>query len=249
MTIIGYLRAVEDTPTGIGGAQDKGLSLGVQRVAAPLREQVLDLLRHAIVEHRLKPGQRLIERELVEQIGVSRTTIREVLRQLAAEGLVATIPQRGAVVAIPTAEEADELYEVRAALESLAARRFVERASDSQVQALRAAFERLQDVVAAGDDADVLAMLQAKDHFYDVLLKGSGNRSIHQILSGLTARVSVLRATSMSQPGRALESLEEVRQIVAAVEARDADAAARACARHVEMAARTGRAASGVVAE
>jgi DNA-binding GntR family transcriptional regulator len=235
---------VTDTSIGIGGADGKGLSLGVQRVAAPLREQVLDLLRQAIVEHRLKPGQRLIERELVEQIGVSRTTIREVLRQLAAEGLVATIPQRGAVVAIPSAEEAAELYEVRAALESLAARRFVEHASDSQVQALRAAFERVEEVMSVGDDADVLAMLQAKDLFYDVLLKGSGNRSIHQILSGLTARVSVLRATSMSQPGRAPQSLAEIREIVEAVEARDAEAAARASAHHVEMAARTGRAAS-----
>jgi DNA-binding GntR family transcriptional regulator len=235
---------VADTSIGTGGAEGKGLSLGVQRVAAPLREQVLDLLRQAIVEHRLKPGQRLIERELVEQIGVSRTTIREVLRQLAAEGLVATIPQRGAVVAIPTAEEAAELYEVRAALESLAARRFVEHASDSQVHALRAAFAEVEEVMSAGDEADVLAMIKAKDLFYDVLLKGSGNRSIHSILSGLTARVSVLRATSMSQPGRALESLEEIRAIVDAVEARDADGAARACAHHVEMAARTGQAAS-----
>ena len=132
---------------------------------------------------------------------MSRTTIREVLRQLAAEGLVATIPQRGAVVAIPTAEEAAELYEVRAALESLAARRFVEHASESQVTALRAAFEEVAEVMSAGDAADTLAMIQAKDLFYDVLLKGSGNRSIHSILSGLTARVSVLRATSMAQPG------------------------------------------------
>lgn len=238
-----------ETSIDIGGPDGKGLSLGVQRVAAPLREQVLDLLRQAIVEHRLKPGQRLIERELVEQIGVSRTTIREVLRQLAAEGLVATIPQRGAVVAIPTEEEAAELYEVRAALESLAARRFVEHASDSQVHALRAAFEQVEEVMSVGDDADVLAMIQAKDLFYDVLLKGSGNRSIHSILSGLTARVSVLRATSMSQPGRALASVEEIRAIVAAIEARDADAAAEACAHHVEMAARTGQAASAAAAE
>ena len=174
-----------ETSIGIGGPEDKGLSLGVQRVAAPLREQVLDLLRQAIVEHRLKPGQRLIERELVEQIGVSRTTIREVLRQLAAEGLVATIPQRGAVVAVPTAEEAAELYEVRAALESLAARRFVEHASESQVTALRAAYEEVARVMSAGDAADTLAMIQSKDLFYDVLLKGSGNRAIHSILSGL----------------------------------------------------------------
>ena len=63
-----------------------GDSLRVGRVAAPLREQVVDVLREAILDFRLKPGQRLIERELIEQIGVSRTTIREVLRQLAAEG-------------------------------------------------------------------------------------------------------------------------------------------------------------------
>jgi DNA-binding GntR family transcriptional regulator len=227
---------------------DSGLSLGVQRVAAPLREQVLELLRSAIVEHRLKPGQRLIERELVEQIGVSRTTIREVLRQLAAEGLVATIPQRGAVVAIPTAEEAAELYEVRAALEALAARRFVEHASESQIRALRAAFDQVAEVMAAGDDADTLAMLQAKDLFYAVLLKGSGNRAIHSILSGLTARVSVLRATSMRQPGRALQSLAEIGQIVEAVERRDPEAAAQACAHHVEMAAKAGQAGSAAAA-
>jgi DNA-binding GntR family transcriptional regulator len=235
---------VADTSIGIGGSGDQGLSLGVQRVAAPLREQVLDLLRQAIVEHRLKPGQRLIERELVEQIGVSRTTIREVLRQLAAEGLVATIPQRGAVVAMPTPEEAAELYEVRAALESLAARRFVEHASESQVKALRAAFEQVAEIMSAGDDADVLAMLRSKDLFYDVLLKGSGNRAVHSILSGLTARVSVLRATSMRRPGRAEESLAELEAIVDAVERGDADAAARACAHHVEMAAAAGQAAS-----
>src|ERR1700730_10311746 len=93
------------------------LSVPVERVAAPLRDQVLDGLRQAIVEQRLPPGQRLIERELVEQIGVSRTTIREVLRQLTAEGLVTTIPQKGAVVAAPSPEEAADLYEVRAALE------------------------------------------------------------------------------------------------------------------------------------
>jgi GntR family transcriptional regulator, trigonelline degradation regulator len=240
---------VAETSLDLGGADGKGLSLGVQRVAAPLREQVLDLLRQAIVEHRLKPGQRLIERELVEQIGVSRTTIREVLRQLAAEGLVATIPQRGAVVAVPTEEEARELYEVRGALESLAARRFVEHASDSQVLALRAAFEQIAEVMSAGDETDVRQMIEAKDHFYDVLLKGSGNRAIHSILSGLTARVSLLRATSMSRPGRATQSVDEIRAIVEAIEARDGEAAARATQHHVQMAARAGLAASAAATE
>ena len=73
---------------------DNDLSLRVGRVAAPLREQVVDVLRQAILDFRLKPGQRLIERELVEQTGVSRTTIREVLRQLAAEGLTVYVGSR-----------------------------------------------------------------------------------------------------------------------------------------------------------
>jgi DNA-binding GntR family transcriptional regulator len=92
-------------------------------------------------------------------------------------------------------------------------------------------------------------MLHAKDRFYDVLLKGSGNRSIHSILAGLTARVSVLRAASMSQPGRPAKSVDEIRAIVEAVEARDGEAAARACVFHVEQAARSGQSAPNAAPE
>ena len=214
------------------------LSVPVERVAAPLRDQVLDGLRQAIVEQRLPPGQRLIERELVEQIGVSRTTIREVLRQLTAEGLVTTIPQKGAVVAAPSPEEAADLYEVRAALEGLAARKFVERASDDQVRALRAAFVEVERVTH--DGGDIRSMLQAKDRFYDVLLDGAGNGAISGILGRLQARVSLLRATSLSQAGRPARSVAEIGTLVAAIEARDADAAVQAAATHLEHAASTG---------
>jgi DNA-binding GntR family transcriptional regulator len=215
----------------------EGMSLRVGRVAAPLREQVLDVLRRAIVEQHLPPGHRLIERELIEQTGVSRTTVREVLRELAAEGLVTTVPQKGAIVAVPSAEEAAELYEVRAALEGLAARRFVEHAGPEEVAELRAALAELELVT---DGGDIRAMLRAKDRFYDVLLRGSRNGAVHSILSGLKARVGVLRTTSMSQPGRPKRALDEIRAIVQAVEGRDADAAAAACARHVEQAAEAG---------
>jgi DNA-binding GntR family transcriptional regulator len=213
----------------------------VGRVAAPLREQVLEVLRQAILDFRLKPGQRLIERELIEQIGVSRTTIREVLRELAAEGLVTTIPQKGAIVVVPTAEEAAELYEVRGALEALAARRFVAHASAAQVAALRAAFAEYEQLALAG--GDIRAMLRAKDRFYGVLLDGSGNRSIQSILGGLQARVRVLRAGSLSAPGRPARAVEEIRAIVEAIEAGDAEGAAQAAATHVEQAAAVGLAA------
>ncbi len=236
MTSMRYRRPVGEEPAEIGAGAE--VSLRVGRVAAPLREQVLELLRQAIIDLRFAPGHRLIERELVEQIGVSRTTIREVLRQLDAEGLVTTIPQRGVVVAAPTWEEAAELYEVRAALEVLAVRRFVEHATDSQVAALRTAFTEIEAVTT--DGGDIRAMLRAKGRFYDVLLKGAGNRSVHAILAGLQARVSALRGTSLSQPGRAARSVDEIRAIVEAVEAREADAAVRACAEHLERAAANG---------
>jgi DNA-binding GntR family transcriptional regulator len=227
------------TPQNAGDdAADAGLSLGVQRVAAPLREQVLDLLRQAIVEHRLKPGQRLIERELVEQIGVSRTTIREVLRQLAAEGLVTTIPHKGTVVASPSVERAAELYEVRAMLEGMAARQFAERATDVHLRALRRAFEGIERRAKSGRP-NSQAMLEAKRHFYDALFEGAANGTIQSLVESLQARVTVLRAASLSQPGRAAQTVEEVRAIVVALERRDADAAAAACVHHVNEAART----------
>jgi DNA-binding transcriptional regulator YhcF (GntR family) len=155
------------------------LSMRVGRVAAPLREQVLDVLRQAILDFRLKPGQRLIERELIEQTGVSRTTIREVLRELAAEGLVTTIPQKGAIAVVPSAQEAAELYEVRAALEALACRRFVRNASDAQVKQLRGSFREIERL-AKRRDSDIQEMLAAKDDFYDVLLDGAGNKAIRE---------------------------------------------------------------------
>jgi DNA-binding GntR family transcriptional regulator len=200
-----------------------GLAVQVNRVAAPVREQVVDQLRQAIVQMRLKPEQRLVERELIEQTGVSRTTIREVLRQLAAEGLVTTIPHKGTVVASPSVERAAELYEVRAMLEGMAARQFAERATDVHLRALRRAFEGIE----------------RKRHFYDALFEGAANGTIQSLVESLQARVTVLRAASLSQPGRAAQTVEEVRAIVEALERRDGDAAAAACVHHVNEAART----------
>lgn len=217
-----------------------GDSLRVGRVAAPLREQVVDVLREAILDFRLKPGQRLIERELIEQIGVSRTTIREVLRQLAAEGLVTTIPQKGAVVVVPSPEEAAELYDVRLVLEAAAVERFVKNASPEHVRALRAAVDEMERVSAGGDGDDVRAVLRANDEFYEVLLAGAGNRTFHALLSGVQARVRVLRASSLSQPGRPAAAVAELRGIVEAIEAGDGERAARITADHLELAERAG---------
>jgi GntR family transcriptional regulator, trigonelline degradation regulator len=211
-------------------------SLRVERAPAPIRSRVLDNLRQAIIERKLVPGQRLIERELVELTGVSRTSIREALRELAAEGLVTTIPNKGTIVTEVTAEEALQLYQVRSALEGLAGRLFVENATDAQRRALVSALRAVERAAAKGSTA----MLAAKDKFYDVLFEGGGNEALRSIAGTLHARVNLLRSLSLSRPGRSDESLAELAEIVAAVQANDAEAAAKACSHHVEAAGMAG---------
>ncbi len=213
------------------------LTSRVARVAAPLREQVLELIQQEIVELRLRPGQRLVERELVEQIGVSRTTIREVLRQLAAEGLVTTIPQKGAIVAVPSRKDATEVYEVRALLEGIIARQFAEKAPDSQVKALRTAFNQMEAEYL--ETKEPRRLLRAKAAMYQVLFDGADNPTVRLILEGLQARITVLRAATLAGPGRSTESLEEIRAMVEAIERRDPEGAAQTSRHHVEQAART----------
>ncbi len=213
------------------------LSLEVERIAAPLREQVVDLLRKEIVELRLAPGQRIVERELIERTGVSRTTIREVLRQLSVEGLITTIPQKGAIVASPSPKEAAEVYGVRALLEGAAAKECAMRASDEDLAKIRSAFDEIEASQRADDVPR--AMLRAKTRLYEALFAGADNATIQAILEGLQARIALLRATTMAVPGRPLQSVEEIRAIVEAIERRDPEAAAAAARFHVTQAAAT----------
>lgn len=205
----------------------------VVRTVAPVRRQVLENVRRAIAEQRFRPGDRLIERELCALMGVSRTSVREALRQLEAEGLVINEPDRGPVVASITPEQAEGIYQVRALLEGLAGRLFAERATDAEVAALRRAVEA---VAAAQRAGDVRAFLAAKDEFYDLLLRGCRNETAHALLKSIQWRVTVLRATSLAQPGRGVESVREVRRIVEAIERRDPDAAERLSIEHARRA-------------
>jgi DNA-binding GntR family transcriptional regulator len=196
------------------------------RHAAPLRHQVLDALRTAIVEGRLVPGRRLIERELIAMYGVSRTVVREALRQLESEGLVETIAHRGPVVRELGAGEARELYAIRAALEGLAARLFATQASAAQRRELAAA---LAEVARAHRANDAGAMLAAKSRFYALLYEGAGSAVLSAMLATLHARIARWRRLGLTHPQRsrqrAGESLRELRAIGAAIRRRDADLA------------------------
>lgn len=208
-------------------------SLRIDKRSTTLRQQVLEVLRRAIVDAHFKPGDRLVERELCELTGVSRTSVREALRHLESEGLVHNIPNKGPSVAKVSPEEALQIYEVREALEGLAGRLFAANATTKQIGQLRDALANLTAAFATGETRRIVA---EATRFYDIMLEGCGNNLIRDMIRALQARVVFLRGTSMSRPGRAPGSLSEMTKIVDAISCRDAAAAASACAEHVRHA-------------
>ena len=164
--------------------------------------EVLDLLadklrsRGKVVEA-FPSGARLTERELTEQMGVSRTVLREALRQLEAEHLIEVIPNKGPVVRALSREEAEDLYRIRAVLHGLAARICVENADVGDIGHLQVA---LATVVYAYDSGDAEHVLDAKTVFYDVLYSGTRSESLSAMLDTLQARIARWRALGLGHP-------------------------------------------------
>lgn len=225
-------------PAAGGSSGPSWAGAGIGRIAAPLRDQVLNVVRQAILDFQLPPGQRLVERELIEQLDVSRTTVREVLASLATEGLVTIVPQKGAIVSVVSRDEAADIYEMRVALEALAVQRFIERATPEQFEQLEDCMDYVQN--AAHNPAGPLDELRAKDRFYEVLLAGACSPPLTQMLSTLQGRVRVLRATSLSAPGRPSEAADEIKLVVDAIIAKDIKRAKAASQKHVRNAAKIG---------
>jgi DNA-binding GntR family transcriptional regulator len=198
--------------------------------ARPTRERVLEKLRQAILSGRFQPGQRLVERELVEQLGVSRTPIREALRKLELEGLVTTVPYKGPVVTRPTLRDAQELYEVRAALEGQATALLARCARPEDVERLEQHVRAAEEAVRAGD---VQAVLAANNAFHDELAGRCGNALLESLIDNLRNRIILLRVESLSAPGRPPRSVAEHREIVDHVRAHDPEGARRAMEQHI----------------
>ena len=198
-----------------------------------VRDEALRRLRAAIVDGVYNPGDRLIERELCERMAISRTSVREVLRQLESEQLIRVEPRRGPVVAAISAEQARDIYEFRRMMEPVAVRLFMERAGRAELRALRLATEAFR---AAVEQSHLGSMVESMAEFYGTLFAGTGNGEIRAVGARLLARISALRRASMSRPGRAPQSLQEIEALYAAIAAGDADKAAEAAARHVEEA-------------
>lgn len=218
------------------------LSMRVVTIAAPVRTQVVESLRSAIMDGRLAPGQRLVEKDLCQMLGVSRPSVREALRALEVEGLISSIPNRGPVVTELTAEDAANIYQVRGALEALAAELFTMNASEENIAELRRAADELDRAYQSGD---VSQMIVAKREFYDVLCQGSKNNIIAEVLRTMNARITRLRAVGLASAERRLKSRDEIKLLVDALARRDSETAAILSRRHIEEAARSALASLG----
>ncbi len=207
--------------------------LRVVRPLVSLKKQAVDRLRGAIVAQQLRPGDRLVERELCEMLDVSRTLVREALNQLEVEGLVRIIPHRGPIVASYTATETISIYEVRASLEEMAGKLFVERSSAKEQLALQHALDKIKQAYRDPGNSDRLTI---KSEFYLVLAEGTRNPVLVEMLRLLHGRVTTLRAATLAYPGRAEKALKELTEIVRQIKKGDAEAAGKACRRHVENA-------------
>jgi DNA-binding GntR family transcriptional regulator len=213
------------------GTAPRPLDLQIEKPEDLIRERVVRAVREAISAGVLAPGRRLTEAELTELTGVSRTSVREALRQLQAVGLVERAPKRGLRVAVLRSADIEHIYEVRGALEPLATELFVKRASDLQVREL---VELFQPVIQPGTELE--AGLNGSYRFIEALLDGAGNPVLSSMLLPLNDRIHALRRVSLSRPGRWQQSRREHQDIIGAIEARDARRAAAASRRHIAAA-------------
>lgn len=201
---------------------------------ASLADQAVDRLRDMIVFLDLAPGAVLSERRLVEALGASRTPIREALKQLSAEGLVLLRPNRPAMVAPLDPDELRHLFEVEVALESFAASLAATRMAEADFDRLARYQIEMEERYAAGDRVSYIR-INRKIHL--LIVAGSGNPALSEVHARLIGRLQRARNIGLSSLGRVEESIEEHRQILAALRRRDGEMTRMLMARHV---ARTG---------
>lgn len=210
------------------------VSKHVLSLAAPLRQQVVQALRQEILDDVMHPGDRLLESALCDRYGVSRTVIREALRQLESERLVTVLPNRGPIVSVLTVHDITSLYEVRGRLEGLAGELFAVNATDDEAQALISLLAEMETSYLHGD---LESRTSSKNEFYRILLAGGGNEVLAEDLSRVHTRIGIFRHYAFLDEERVKTSMDELRRIVdAAARQRDAASARFACEHHIRLA-------------
>ena len=202
----------------------------------PLRDVVFENLRDAIITQVLKPGERLMEIQLADEMGVSRTPVREAIRKLELEGLVVMVPRKGAYVAGVSMKDIHEVYEVRSALEMLAVTLAAERITDEELNALEHQVLRESEEEAKKDGSDLDNIIYIDSSFHDIIYQAARNQRLVQFVNILQEQLQRFRAASLARPGRSKTALEEHKQIVEALSERNGELASKLAQEHIENA-------------
>ncbi len=190
----------------------------------------IELIRAAVIDGRLEPGQRLKEEELARELGISRTPVREALLVLQTEGLLESAPNRGATVRTFEADDLDDLYQLRAVLEGFAARRAAARITDAELALLSESNERFVRLRDAGEIAD---LVRENVRFHDAILAAAGSERLTQLVRGVIQLPLVYRSYFWYSPEQKLISEHYHRQLTAAFAVRDAERAELVMKEHV----------------
>lgn len=194
----------------------------------PLREIVFESLREAIISGVLEPGERLMEIQLADEMGVSRTPVREAIRKLELEGFVVMIPRKGAYVAGVSHKDVADVFEIRSALEGLAASLAAERVTDEEIEQM----ERIL-LYRQGEELTLEEIVESDTDFHALVYKASRNERLIQILENLREQIQRFRATSLAVPGRMKDAIEEHRGIVEALARHDVEEAHALAMAHI----------------
>ncbi len=183
-----------------------------------IRERVVDALRDAIIHGRLKPGERIRERELVSLLGVSRSPLREAIRILEGEGLITTLAHRGARVSEVSASDLLDMLHVRIVLETFAARLTIERLDEATLQAME---EQVARSRAPGLQVDHQTNFNLGLEFHDLLVGACGNRKVVQVYESLRRHQARYQHFAFTRLGRDTRALDEHAEILLALRRRD----------------------------
>ena len=197
----------------------------------PLRDVVFNTLRRAILRGELKPGERLMEIQLANKLGVSRTPVREAIRKLELEGLVLMIPRKGAEVADISEKSLKDVLEVREALEELAARLACDKITKEGINRLK---EAAQDFRSALKSNDITQMAEADVRFHDVICNATENQKLGQLLNNLREQMYRYRIEYLKDQHVYEKLLSEHEEIIRHIEKGEKDEAARVVSRHIE---------------
>ena len=197
----------------------------------PLRDVVFNTLRQEILRGELKPGERLMEIQLANKLGVSRTPIREALRKLELEGLVNMVPRKGAEVADITEKSLRDVLEVRKALEELSVQLACEKITEEEIEELKRVAERFKDTL---DDQDVTKIAEADVAFHDVIYTATDNQKLILLLNNLREQMYRYRVEYLKKEEAYPQLIAEHEELIDNISKRNKEEATRIMCEHID---------------